>query len=169
MPFNIPDSGWSRVTPALDVEVLHGVPVRVTNSDTRQQNDSVQLDENLISEKVHELTGLRVSVCDWTSISANEQEWSVCVDKKEFDEVLHRLALSSAAMFVDRFHKAIDHNAVDWDLAEYNYDFNHALEHCRIHWGTLNRDDYFEHYIADMHEESLRLVTAGISPQVEAE
>ena len=164
MSFNIHDSGWSRITPTLDVEVLHGVPVRVSNSDASQE-----IDVDLITEKIREITGLSVSMNDWQCISADEHEWSVCINKEEFEEVLHRLALSSAAMFVDRFHKAIDPNAVDWDDATYNVNFKHAREHCCISWGSLNKNDYFEHYIADMHNESLRLINAGISPYVEAE
>jgi len=174
MSFSVTDNGWNRVTPVLDVEVLHGVPVRVSKTEFSTQADSTQadmqqIDESLITEKVHELTGLHVSVCDPKNVSASEQEWSVCVDKKEFEEVLRRLALASAAMFVDRFHKAIDRNDVDWDSAEYNYDFNHAMEHCCIPWGTLNKNDYFERYVDDMHKESLHLINAGISPHVGAE
>jgi len=169
MSFNITDNGWSRVTPVLDVEVLHGVPVRVSKAESSPQTDIQQIDESLIAEKVHELTGLHVSVCDPKNVSANEQEWSVCVDRQEFEEVLHRLALASAAMFVDRFHKAIDRNDVDWDSAEYNYDFNHALERCCLPWGALNKNEYFERYVDYMHKESLRLVYEGISPYVGAE
>jgi hypothetical protein len=164
MATHIVDSGWSRLSSALDVELLHGVPIRVSNSDT-----SAHIDEKLITDKISALTGLSVSVCDWISLSAKEQEWSVYVDKKEFSEVLHRLALASAAMFVDRYHKSIGRNAVDWDSAEFNYDFNHALEHCGIPWDTLNKSAYFERYVTDMHEESVRLINSGIAPQVEAE
>lgn len=169
MSFSTSDSGWSRIAPMLDVEVLHGVPVRVSKTVTSHHIEPQAVDENLISEKIHELTGLGVSVYDWTSISSNEQEWSVCIDKNEFEEVLHRLALSSAALFVDRFHKPIDRNAVDWDDAEYTLDFNHALQYCCIPWDTLKKSDYFDRYVTDMHRESLRLVDAGISPTVEAE
>ena len=72
-------------------------------------------------------------------------------------------------MFVDRFHKVIDASAVDWDEAEYNYDFNHAIEHCCIPYGTINKSDYFSNYIKTMHEESTRLINEGVSPLVEAE
>jgi len=164
MSINPSSNGWSRVASGIDVEIQHGVPVRICHSDTAQH-----LSKKNLSEKVHELTGFNVSVHDWISVAANERELSVCVEKKDFEEVLRRLALSSAAMFVDRFHKPIDRNAVDWDNAEYNYDFNHAIEHCCIPWGTLNKKDYFNRYIEVMHEESVRLVKNGISPLVEAE
>ena len=72
-------------------------------------------------------------------------------------------------MFVDRFHKVIDGGAVDWNDAEYSYDFNHAVEHCCIPYGTISKSDYFSNYIKTMHEESVRLINEGESPLVEAE
>ena len=157
-------NGWNRIASGLDVEIEHGVPVRISNT-----NKSKYLNERTISNKILKLTGLTVSMEDWITITPDEQERSLCIDKKEFTEVLNRLALASAAMFVDRFHKPIDRNAVDWDKAEYAYDFNHAVEHCCIPYGTLNKDYYFESYIIIMHEESVRLYEEGISPIVEAE
>ena len=156
--------GWNRIASGLDVEVEHGVPVRISNSDKYRP-----LDELSVTSKIRQLTGLTVSVENWVNISPGEQEWTVCIDKTEFVEVLRRLALASAAMFVDRFHKPIDANAVDWDRAEYTYDFNHAVEHCCIPYGTLDKDYYFESYLKTMHEESVRLFDQGISPLVEAE
>lgn len=164
MPMNTCHDGWHRIESGLDVELQHGIPVRISNTDT-----SHRLDERTVSKKVHDLTGFTVSMHDWININADEQEWSVCIDKKEFEEVLHRLALSSAAMFVDRFHKVIDGSTVDWDDAEYTFDFNHAVEHCCIPYGTINKNDYFSNYIQAMHEESARLINEGVSPLVEAE
>jgi len=66
----------------------------------------------LFLKKIHDLTGLTVSMHDCININADEEEWSVYIDKKEFEEVLHVMALSSAAVFVDRFHKVIDSSAV---------------------------------------------------------
>jgi len=164
MPLSTCHSGWRRIKPYLDVEFQHGIPVRISNTDT-----SHQLNKRDISKKIRNLTGFTVSMHDRINLDSGEQEWAVCIDKKEFEEVLHRLALSSAAMFVDRFHKVIDGNAVDWDVAEFNYDFNHAVEHCCIPYGTINKSDYFSDYSKTMHEESARLINEGVSPLVEAE
>ncbi len=164
MPMNTCHCGWRRIKPYLDVEFQHGIPVRISNIEP-----SRQLNKRAISRKIHNLTGFTVSIQNWKNINTDEQEWSICIDKKEFKEVLHRLALSSAAMFVDRFHKVIDGNAVDWDDAEYNYDFNHAVEHCCIPYGTINKSNYFSDYIKTMHDESARLINEGVSPLVEAE
>lgn len=157
-------TGWKRVTPALDVEVRHGIPVHVYCSDYVQPYHDRQ-----ITDRIHAVTGLAVSVHDGAKLSAKEHEWSVCVDKNKFEEVLHRLALASAAIFVDRFHKPIDDSAVDWNAAEFSYDFNHAIEHCCIPIGTLDKQSYFDRYAKVMKNESVRLIDAGISPLVEAE
>lgn len=157
-------NGWSRIASGLDVRVEHGVPVRLSNTGTTSH-----ISKQSISDRVRALTGLTVYLDDWVDITSDEQESPVCVDKREFIEVLRRLAMSSAALFVDRFHKPIDRNAVDWDNAKYSCDFNHALEHCCIPYGTLNKDNYFDFYIKTMHEESSRLVEEGASPIVEAE
>lgn len=158
--------GWKRIATGLDIELKHGVPVRISNTGS---SENQRLGKKSIADQVHELTGLAVSVNNWINISQDEQERSICIDRNEFIEVLRRLALASAAMFVDRFHKPIDKNAVDWDVAEYAYDFNQAIEHCCISYGTLNRDYYFQYYIKTMHEESVRLIEHGISPMVDAE
>ncbi len=157
-------SGWHRIESGLDVKFQHGIPVRVSSAGRPHH-----IDERSISIKIHELTGFTISMHDWINNYAGEQEGAVCIDKKEFEDVLHNLALSSAAMFVDRYHKAIDGNAVDWDAGEFNFDFNHAVEHCCMTYGTINKKDYFSHYIKTMHEESVRLINEGISPLVEAE
>lgn len=165
----IPANGWNRVATGLDIEVRHGMPVRVSNTGKTDTRSPQELNKVSVTEKIFELTGFNVSIHDWMSITADEQEWSICIDKREFTEVLQRLALSSAAMYVDRFHKAIDSTAVDWDNAEYSYDFNQAIEHCCIPYGALNKDHYYEQYIKTMHEESVRLIDDGVSPMVEAE
>lgn len=157
-------TGWKRVTPALDVEVRHGIPVHVYCSDYVQPYHDRQ-----ITDRIHAVTGLAVSVHDGAKLSTKEHEWSVCVDKNKFEEVLHRLALASAAIFVDRFHKPIDDSAVDWNAAEFSYDFNHAIEHCCIPIGSLDKQSYFDRYAKVMKNESVRLIDAGISPLVEAE
>jgi hypothetical protein len=169
MSFSTEDSGWSRIAPTLDVELIHGIPLRISSTVSNERNKPESLDVAQVTESIHALTGLDTTVCDWISLSANEQEWSLCVDRKQFGEVLNRLARASAALYVDRYHRAIDHTAVDWDQSEFHSDFNRALDCCCIPRGTLEQNDYFETYVETMHQESVRLINAGISPFVEAE
>lgn len=157
-------TGWSRIASSLDVEVQHGIPVRISTTDPSRKLKNVN-----ISYIIQSLTGLSASLHNWINTTTEEQEWSLCVDQAAFTEVLRRLALSSAALFVDRFHKPIDHTAVDWDEAAYNFDYNRALERCCIPYGKLNKEDYFDDYIKTMHAETVRLVDEGLSPLVEAE
>ena len=98
-----------------------------------------------------------------------EQETRLCIDALQFDEVLHRLALASAALFVDRYHTPIDRNSVDWDNEEYARDFNHAIDCCCLDPGDMDRKEYFAIYAEHMHAETKRLLDSGESPMVEAE
>ena len=157
-------NGWSRIATNLDVEIQHGIPVRITSSDS-----SYTIDEQQVTDRIAELTGFNISIQDWVASSPDEQQWSICVDHSQFERVLLNHALASAALYVDRFHKPIDVTAVDWDLAEFNYDFNRAIESCCIPYSSIDRKDYFDKYVTVMHEESTRLIEQGISPIVEAE
>jgi len=157
-------NGWSRIAPGIDVELQHGIPVRIANHSTGQQ-----LDEQHIANRVYELTGLTISVSSWINVTPDERESTVCIDMKEFDEVLTRLAMSSAAIYIDRFHHAIGSNAEEWINEEYSFDFNQAIERCCIPWGTINKSDYYGHYSELLRSETTRLISEGISPLVETE
>ena len=100
---------------------------------------------------------------------AGEQEARLCVDALQFEQVLRRLALASAALFVDRYHTPIDQDSVDWDNAEYARDFNHAVECCCLDQGEMDRKQYFNIYVELMHAETKRLIDAGESPMVDTE
>lgn len=159
-----PHNGWSRIAANLDVEIQHGIPVRVTSSD-----NTCILDENSVAESIAMLTGFTVSVQDRVATDPDEQQWSISVSRHEFGRVLLNQALASAAIYVDRFHKPVNKTAVDWDLAEFNHDFNVAIERCCLPYDSVDRNDYFEPYVNVMHEESQRLIEQGISPLIEAE
>jgi len=164
MPLPTPDTRWHRVADGLDVELQQGIPTQLSKS-----NDSDTFAGEQIAEQVYQLTGLAISINNWIQVTSGEQVSSICINKTQFKQVLDKLALASAALYVDRFHKAIDLSAVDWDNAQYTYDFNQAVERCCIPWGTLNKDNYYPDYIRAMHAESERLITEGISPLVEPE
>ena len=158
-------SGWVRMSSGMDVELQHGVPVRV--SDNGLGGPSA---ENKLIREVTSLTGLIVNVGDWVSGGdTTERVARLNIDGSQFGEVLRRLALSSAALYVDRFHKPVSADSVDWDSAEFTTDFNHAIQHCSLIRDRVSMDEYFDSYVAAMHAETSRLVDAGISPMVEAE
>lgn len=158
-------SGWIRLSSGFDVELVHGIPKRLSNNGLESPADDAQL-----VEEVADLTGLTVTIKGWTASSeAGEQEAELCVDLLEFGDVLQRLALTSAALFVDHYHKPIDPDAVDWDSAEYARDFNRAAEHCCIDVGEMSRQDYYDGYVSAMHTETQRLVAEVITPTVDAE
>ena len=158
-------NGWVTLSNGFDVELLHGIPIRLSNNGLDIPADDAQL-----VEEVSKLSELTVVIKGWEeSEECGEQETILCVDALQFEEVLRRLALASAALFVDRFHTAIEPESVDWDDAEYARDFNHAVGFCCLDAGDMNRKDYYAAYVGHMHAESKRLLDSGEPPIVEAE
>lgn len=162
---DISTSGWVRLSSGFDVELAHGIPVRLSNNGLDRPANDAQL-----VEEVAGLTGLTVAIAGWEASSEpGEQEAGLCVDALEFGAVLQKLALTSAALYVDHYHMPIDPDAVDWDSAEYARDFNHAAECCCLDAAEMNRQDYFDDYVSTMHAETQRLVEDVITPIVGVE
>ncbi len=158
-------NGWTSLSNGFDVELQHGIPVRLSNNGLDIPSD----DAGLVDEVTH-LSGLTVVVAGWENADEpGEQETRLCVDALQFEEVLRRLALASAALFADRYHTPIDKDSVDWDNAEYARDFNHATECCCLDPGEMDRKAYFTTYVTLMHNETQRLLDSGESPPVDAE
>jgi hypothetical protein len=158
-------NGWVSLSNGFDVELQHGIPVRLSNNGL-----DIPSDDALLVEEVTRLSGLTVVISGWEDADEpGEQEARLCVDALEFEQVLRRLALASAALFVDRYHTPIDQDSVDWDNAEYARDFNHAVECCCLDQGAMDRKQYFNIYVELMHAETKRLIDAGESPMVDTE
>lgn len=157
-------NGWTSLSNGFDVEMQHGIPVRLSNNGL-----DIPADDAGLVEEVSRLSGLTVVVASWEAAGDGEQEARLCVDALQFGDVLKRLALASAALFVDRYHTPIDKDSVDWDNAEYARDFNHAVECCCLDAGEMDRKAHFPDYVTLMHAETERLLNAGESPMVEPE
>ena len=158
-------NGWVSLGNGFDLELQYGIPVRLSNNGRDIPDDETQL-----VEEVSRLAGLTVVVSGWGDADEpGEKETRLCVDALQFDEVLRRLALASAALFVDRYHTAIDKESVDWDSAEFARDFNHAVECCCLDPGDMDRSTHFSAYVDLMHAETRRLLDSGESPMVDSE
>lgn len=158
-------NGWVRLKNGFDVEFAHGIPVVLSDNGLVGPVDDAELDE-----EVSNLSGLRSIILGWhDGENRNEQETELCIDAMQFEEVLKRLAMSSAALFVERYHQSIQSNSVDWDKAEYDYDFSTAVEHCCLDPVDYNKNDFFDMYVDCMHKESKRLIDEAKNPQVKAE
>ena len=156
-------SGWVRMHNGFDIELKHGVPIRVSDNGLDLPHDTSEL-----TNEITRLTGLPVIIGSWQACEyPGEQEAVLHIECSQFKEVLRRLALASAAIYVDRFQKAIDADVVDWDSAEYSSDFNDALERCELARSQISKQDYFDFYTQTMHEESQRLAESGTSPIVD--
>ena len=165
MTDNTTQNGWVSLNNGFDVELQHGIPVRLSNNGL-----NIPSDDALLVEEVTRLSGLTVVISGWEDADeAVEQEARLCVDALQFEQVLRRLALASAALFVDRYHTPIDQDSVDWDNAEYARDFNHAVECCCLDQSEMDRKQYFSSYVELMHAETKRLIDAGESPMVDTE
>ena len=158
-------NGWERLPSGYDVEFTDNVPVRISDNGSQSPIPGTAL-----IEQIKALTALQVRLGEWEpGEQQNEHEARLYVSDKQFADVLQRLALSSAAVFFDRFRKAVDKDDVDWDRMEYLKDFRTALEHCGLRWGDVDQDTFLADYGETMHQETRRLMQAAKMPPVEPE
>ena len=96
-------NGWLRLNSGFDVELIHGIPVMLSDNGLSGSGDDAELDDAISS-----LSGLRSIILGWHEAeNSKKRETALCIDALQFEEVLRRLAVASAALFVDRFHKPI--------------------------------------------------------------
>jgi hypothetical protein len=158
-------NGWLRLNSGFDLGLVHGIPVILSDNGLTGSGDDAELDDEVSS-----LSGLRSTILGWHECDHNEgQETLLCIDALQFEEVLKRLAIASAALFVDRFHKTIGADAVDWDKMEYDRDFNKAIKYCCLESTDYNKVDFFSVYRDCMHHEANRLIEEAVNPLVEPE
>ena len=158
-------NGWERLPSGFDVEFRHSIPIKVSDN-----GKGLTIPESVLVEEITALGKLHVQLGEWKSDEqADEHEARVFVSGKDFAEVLRRLALASAALFIDRFHKPVDADDVDWDRLEYLKDFRAALGHCGLASDDLDKDAYLDDYIETMHRETQRLAQSTDTPLVEPE
>jgi hypothetical protein len=154
-------NGWERLPNGFDVEFRSSIPVRISDN-----GRGMTVPEDVLLEEVSALGKLHVNLGAWEfGDSAGEHEAYLTVSGQEFAEVLRRLALASAALFVERYQKAVDDKDVDWDRLEYLKDYRAALEICGLAWGDVDMDACFDDYVVAMHRETRRLVQTGEVPQ----
>jgi len=157
--------GWTRLSCGCDLELRHGIPVRLSSA-----GEAPDIPAAVLSEEVAALSGLHVSVGEWLpGEAAGEVQAKVLVNSEQFTEVLNRLALSAAVLFYDRYRKPVDREDVDWDTLEYANDFRRALDYCGLDWDEVNRDACKAEYLRTMHTETRRLSEATELPLVEPE
>lgn len=158
-------NGWKRLPSGFDVEFRHNIPIQVSDN-----GKGLTIPESALVEEITALGKLQVKLGEWKpGEGAGEHEARVFVSDKEFAEVLSRLALASAALYFDRFHKPVDAGAVDWDRLEYLADFREALDHCGLAPDDVDKDVYREDYLETMHTETRRLAQSRELPLVEPE
>ena len=157
--------GWQRLSNGFDVEFRHGIPVRLSDN-----GKALPASGSALPDEIASLAGLRIRLGEWLpGEKPDEREARIVVSGDQLAEVLHRLALSSAAVFYDRFRKPLDKEDIDWDTLEYANDFHTALECCALGWNEVDKEAYTGDYVETMHRETLRLAELRESPLVEPE
>ena len=158
-------NGWERLPNGFDVEFRHNIPVRLSDNGKGQT-----VPESTLIEEITALGTLHVQLGKWQpGEKQGEYEVPVFISDKQLKEVLRRLALSSAAVFYDRFHKPVDKGDPDWDRLEYLKDLAIALEYCKLELSDIDQNVYLDDYIDTMHEETRRLSHRPDTPLVEPE
>ena len=158
-------NGWKRLPCGCDVELQHGIPVRLSSAGGIPDMPGPDL-----SGEVAAITGLHVSIGEWLpGEDAGEVVAKTRVTGEQFIEVLNRLAVSAAAIFFDRYHKPVARDDVDWDTLEYANDFRRAVDYCGLNWGDVDRDACRAGYLKTMHAEIHRLAATAEPPLVEPE
>lgn len=158
-------NGWERLPSGFDVEFRRSIPIHVSDN-----GKGLTIPESVLVEEIIALGKLHVRLGEWKSAGhTGEREARVFVSGKEFAEVLRRLALSSAAVFIDRFHKPVDASDVDWDRLEYLKDYRTALDHCGLAWDDIDKDAHADAYVETMHRETRRLAQSADNPLVDPE
>ena len=158
-------NGWERLSNGFDVELRHGIPVRISDN-----GRGMTVPEEELLEEVSALGGLHVLLDEWgPGEREGELEAGLHVSGGEFPEVLRRLAASSAALFVERYHKPIEESDVDWSRLEYLKDFEAALDLCRLTETDADREDCYDEYVDIMRAETRRLAGLDEIPLVEPE
>jgi hypothetical protein len=147
------DHEWVRLGSGFDVMLEHDVPCRISNNGLPLPDTNDQLEEEILK-----LTQVRVRIGHWVpGEGEGELEAPLVVDRSDLALVLRKLAGHSAAIFVDRFNRAIGANDPDWDEAAYHEDFVRALGYCGISWSEVKPQAYYDDYRFTMEQETARL------------
>jgi hypothetical protein len=158
-------NGWQRLSNGFDVEFRHAIPTRISDN-----GNELSLPESTLVGEITALGELRVTLGEWLpGEKPGEHEARLTVSRDQLAEVLRRLALASAAVFVDRYHKTVDRDDIDWDTLEYDNDFRKALDHCGLEWNDVDKEAYRTGFVEAMHQETRRLAAAPEMPLVEPE
>ncbi|MGB5606845.1 MAG: hypothetical protein WBN51_10015 [Gammaproteobacteria bacterium] len=158
-------NGWQRLANGFDVEFRHGIPVRLADN-----GKQLTIPVATLLDEITVLGGLRVELGEWLpGENPDEHEARLSISGDQLEEVLKRLALSSAAVFFDRFHKPVDKDDVDWDILEYVTDYRAALGHCRLEGSDADREAFRDAYLETMHQETRRLAQSPDMPLTEPE
>lgn len=141
--------GWVPLHSGAEVHLMHGLPDRVWMEGSMPPSGAELADE------IFGVSGLHVRLGDWQTAAGELQfEAMVTVVREDLPEVLRRLAIASAEVYYDRYHKTMGPDDTDWDDEAYAQDFDMALHLCGLHWGEVDEAQLRNEYCEAMHRAS---------------
>lgn len=150
------DHEWVRLESGFDVMLEHEGPCRISNNGLPLPDSNDELEQ-----EIAKLAAVHVRIGHWVpGEGEGEMEAPLVVDRSDLPLVLRKLARHSAAVFVDRFNRAIGAGDPDWDEGAYHEDFVRALNYCGLTWGDAKPQAYYEGYRSEMEQETARLAHA---------
>lgn len=147
-------NGWYTLNPHCDLQIEHGVPVRIAC-----EPGLVTANLRGLAGDVQQLTGLHVEIGPWQSGSAAAaHEAALRIAVEDFDAVLVRYAHASAATWQDRYQQPIHaRDADDYETEAYALDFVTAMQRCGLDWPDVDKNAHDAGWRRALYGEAQRL------------
>lgn len=145
-------NGWYPLSATCELLYEHGVPRQLAC-----EGDEVEADDTLAA-CVQTDSGLEVTVGAWQTGEGGQRLAALAVQRSGFDEVLARLARTSAATFFDRYVAAPSGKDEDFKVEAYASDFVSAMNCCGLVWDDVDKDAHEAAWRAVLEQESRKLV-----------
>lgn len=142
-------NGWVMLPCGADLLLEHGIPVRVWAGEWEDINRA-----HVVAD-IQMMSSLHVHLAD--AVDA-DGELAVQVSCADIPEMLRRLAMVSAATFVDRYQKPIGEESADYDEEAFAQDMSEVLARCGLQWSDVDRASCRQTYSDALHAAADALV-----------
>ena len=154
-------NGWYTLTPHCDLQIEHGVPVRIAC-----EPGNVTANRPALAEDVQRYTGLHVELGPWQAGErGTTREAALQVAAEDFDDVLARYAHASAATYWDRYQQPVHARTLDdFETEAYALDFVTAMHHCGLDWRDVDKHAHSAGWQRALYSEAQRLAAYAELP-----
>lgn len=141
-------SGWVSLPSQGEVYLEHGIPRQVWVPHSA-------VDVSRLQREIMDATGFDTRLGAWQVGEApGEMEAPLSIKPEEIDQVLERLAHSSAMTFYERYRKPLNEDDTDFDAEAYSQDINAALAFCGLGWSDVRDDELRQKYRRALYRAS---------------